>query len=205
MAEPGGLFAGAGFKLPAAAPDAAQPDAGASLFEGAGFSLPGAKPAVATPMAATGGVYVPWLGTYAKDQAEYDRLLAERAGPGTGAAVATPAERVAGAVKDIGGSVVDEFGHSRAMAGTGIVNVFQNQPATGFGQIGMGALGMLTSPLAAIKAVATKATGNKDFGEKAAQCWCRGARSPAPSPRRFPRSTRSIRWCATFRPRTCRT
>jgi hypothetical protein len=163
-----GLFAGAGFKLPAAAPDAAQPDAGASLFEGAGFSLPGAKPAVATPMAATGGVYVPWLGTYAKDQAEYDRLLAERAGPGTGAAVATPAERVAGAVKDIGGSVVDEFGHSRAMAGTGIVNVFQNQPATGFGQIGMGALGMLTSPLAAIKAVATKATGNKDFGEKAA-------------------------------------
>lgn len=168
MAEKsGGLFSGAGFTLPAAAPEAAQPAAGASLFEGAGFSLPGAKAAEASAPPA-GAIYVPWLGTFAKDQTEYDRLLAERSGPGTGAAVATPVERAGAEIKAIGGSVVDEAAKNRDLALTGVGNVLQGQSATGFGQAGMGILGGLMSPLAAVKRVATQATGNPDFGEKAA-------------------------------------
>lgn len=80
----------------------------------------------------------------------------------------TPLEKAGGVIRDIFGSVGDEAVAGGRMTMGGVANALQGQSARGAGEAGMGLLQTLTSPLAAVKHVATRVTGDKGFGEKAA-------------------------------------
>src|SRR5882757_3771326 len=52
-------------------------------------------------------------------------------------------------------------------AGEGIGDILTNKPASGFGKIGTGALGIATSPAAAVEQFAGDITGSKDIADRA--------------------------------------
>lgn len=171
--QPGGLFSGAGFTLPAAAPDAATPAAGASLFGSAGFTLPGVAPQAAP--AAEGGYYVPWLGKTVATSAEYQRLLSEHVN-----SPATPpvtfrqkAQAEAAELQDkITSDLSKNFWAGAQQAGQGVGEVLSNRSAAGVGNALMGSFNatignVLSTAGHVISDTVTNATGNKDFGEKA--------------------------------------
>lgn len=52
-------------------------------------------------------------------------------------------------------------------AGSGIGDILSNQPASGFGKIGVGGLSALTSPIAGVEQLAGDVTGSKDIADRA--------------------------------------
>lgn len=72
------------------------------------------------------------------------------------------------AAQDYLGRLNELAGQNASMIGEGGEDIAKNRTVTGVGKVGLGALGYLTSPLGAIDKPIEKATGNKEFGEKAA-------------------------------------
>jgi hypothetical protein len=168
------IFESAGFKVPkAAAPDAG--GAERSIFEAAGFKLPQAKaqpeaPA-GLPPGAAGMVTVPGgVPSYVDRSGKFIDM------PGTNAPAASLGERAIEYGREIGGQYTNAlsraFGESRGMVGSGGADLRNSMPAAGVGKMGLGFLGMLTSPVTGALDVAgqevDKATGVPGTGERAA-------------------------------------
>lgn len=73
---------------------------------------------------------------------------------------------------DVGGNIADSFMSSAGMAGQGLSEALNNQPASGLGKAAMGVMGMGLSPLTgAVRSgqnALSSITGNSDFADKAA-------------------------------------
>lgn len=61
-----------------------------------------------------------------------------------------PSTVLPAAAKDIGGNVADSFVSSAGMAGQGLSEIMNNQPASGLGKAGLGVLGMGLSPVTGV-------------------------------------------------------
>ena len=86
---------------------------------------------------------------------------------------ATRPETVIPAIaKDVGSNILEYGSAGASRVGQGLQDIVANRPASGVGNVGLGALQVATSPVAgAVKSgenALTKITGNPDFAEKAA-------------------------------------
>jgi hypothetical protein len=190
--EPGGLFRGAGFNVPAApatapggapAPTVTAPSAAApvakpgSLFESAGFQLPDSPPAAAAPAplppGAAGSVEMPGGGIHYIDKSGNFLPVAAPAAPDVfrSAAEATSLSRIIGQAAPVVGHDIAEAARSSAgLVGQGLQNLVGNRPATGLGQTVLGGLGYLASPITgaahSLGGLVTNLTGSPGTGER---------------------------------------
>lgn len=83
-----------------------------------------------------------------------------------------PFTAVSAAATDVGRNIASNAGASAEMAGRGITDVLAGKPATGVGEVGIGALGVAMSPVTGTVKSGENAlasiTGNPDFADKAA-------------------------------------
>jgi hypothetical protein len=67
----------------------------------------------------------------------------------------------------VGNAIYDKAAESGNEVLSGVKDIFGNQPASGLGKVGMGALGVLSSPLSGLTKVVGDVTGNRNFADKA--------------------------------------
>lgn len=84
----------------------------------------------------------------------------------------SPTTVIPAVAADVGGNIADSFTSSAGMAGQGISEALNNQPASGLGKAALGVMGMGLSPLTGtVKSgenALSRVTGNPDFADKAA-------------------------------------
>jgi hypothetical protein len=168
-AEPS-IFESAGFKVPKAAPAAAEPP-GRSIFEAAGFKLPTAMPSAPTappanlPPGAADTVTVPGGVPSYVDKA--GKFLDQ---PGQNPRQDAFVERARN-VTPVGEAITNAFHSSRDVAGQGLRDIGAGKSATGVGETFWGGAGMLASPLTgAVNALISEPAskiGGSEFGERA--------------------------------------
>lgn len=195
--EPGSLFSGAGFTLPqardaapgapAAAPAASTPVAvpaaapakPGSMFESAGFSLPGTAPAApasiptTAPPGSAGYVEFPGGIRHFIDKSGNFIDVPHAKEPSffqSAAEAIRPHKIIADVAPIIGGKIAESFGASADQFQQGYGGILHGRPASGLGQIALGAGGMALSPLTgAANALAqgvTNLTGSPETGER---------------------------------------
>lgn len=163
-------FAGLGLKMPNAATEPT-PDSN-SPFSKLGLSLPNAEPAAGP----AGGYYVPWLGKSVASSAEYEKLLKEHL-DSTTTPEPTFREKAIAGKKELVDKISKNLGQNFEAGGNqflqGLTEITSNKPWSGITNSLLGGfnatLGNVLSTAAnVVSDTATHATGNKDFGEKAA-------------------------------------
>lgn len=173
----GSLFEDAGYSVPKAATAAPQPDTGA-LFKDAGFSLPGTAPTdPAAPAGAGGYVIVPgstqkvWVDKDGQFLASTTPKEPEKTTLQKFHDAIDPATAIAAGTRESW----DEMKRTAAASADMARSAWQDKTASGpmrAARIGLGTLGVLTSPIAGltkgfVEDPVTALTGNPDAGRRA--------------------------------------